>query len=86
MTIPMNTVSEADLAAARKERMKEILEGGELKNLPCPYCHLPRCDRSDYIRCSACGMNWPKGFSDYYSKSPASAWKAKEDAERMARQ
>jgi len=41
--------------------LKEIREGGELKHLPCPFCKLPRCQRSDYIRCSRCGINWLDG-------------------------
>jgi hypothetical protein len=83
MTIPMNQVTEADLAAARKERMKEIEDGGELAELPCPYCNLPRCDRSDYIRCSKCGLNWPKGYD--YGVHPSVSWKAKELVDRATR-
>ena len=83
MTIPINQVTAADLAEARRQRMVEIEQGGDLTDLPCPYCNLPRCDRSDYIRCSACGMNWPKGYDA--SKAPAVAWAAKEEAEKMAR-
>lgn len=40
---------------------KEIAEGGELKNNPCPSCKLPLCKRSDYTRCQRCGMNWMDG-------------------------
>lgn len=43
---------------------REIEVGGNLKDLPCIYCKKPRCDRSDYIRCSSCGRNWKKG-TDY---------------------
>jgi hypothetical protein len=28
---------------------------------PCPLCGRPRVQRSDYIRCNPCGMNWLKG-------------------------
>lgn len=40
---------------------KEIREGGELKDLPCPMCQKPRSQRSDYLRCSPCGVNWLQG-------------------------
>lgn len=40
---------------------REIKEGGELVDLPCPMCGLPRCQRSSYIRCSKCGVNWLPG-------------------------
>ena len=43
-----------------KERIAYELEhrGSEA---PCPFCGLPRCERSDYIRCSRCGINWCEG-------------------------
>ena len=25
---------------------------------PCPFCGKPRVQRSSYIRCNPCGMNW----------------------------
>jgi uncharacterized Zn finger protein (UPF0148 family) len=28
---------------------------------PCPKCGVPRCQRSDYIRCCPCGLNWLPG-------------------------
>lgn len=41
------------------EKLKrEVTEGGELKELPCPFCQKPRSQRSDYIRCQSCGINW----------------------------
>ena len=44
------------------EKLKrEITHGGELTDSPCPMCGLPRSQRSDYIRCSPCGMNWLEG-------------------------
>lgn len=39
----------------------EISAGGELSHLICPFCGLPRCQRSDYVRCSKCGVNWLDG-------------------------
>lgn len=52
-----------------KEQVKREIEvGGTLTNLPCPFCGLPRCERSDYIRCSHCGINW--GHGQDYSHDP----------------
>lgn len=28
---------------------------------PCPFCKTPRNQRSDYIRCRPCGLNWLEG-------------------------
>lgn len=28
---------------------------------PCPFCGTPRCERSNYIRCQKCGINWSLG-------------------------
>ncbi len=44
------------------EKLKREIEvGGELKDLPCPFCNKPRSQRSDYVRCSPCGLNWLDG-------------------------
>lgn len=40
---------------------REAKEGGELVDLPCPFCQMPRSQRSDYIRCQPCGVNWLAG-------------------------
>ncbi len=40
---------------------REATQGGELTNLPCPLCGKPRSQRSSYIRCTPCGMNWSEG-------------------------
>lgn len=37
---------------------REAVEGGELTNLPCPFCNRPRSQRSTYIRCTPCATNW----------------------------
>lgn len=39
--------------------LKETTVGGGLE--PCPFCSIPRCQRSDYIRCAKCGINWTAG-------------------------
>ena len=49
---------------------REAKEGGELKKLPCPFCQeTEKTQRSDYIRCSRCGLNWLDG-EDILTKSP----------------
>ena len=35
--------------------------GGDLVDLPCPFCKKPRSQRSTYVRCQPCGMNWFAG-------------------------
>jgi hypothetical protein len=42
--------------AARQER---LTEAGTMP--PCPLCQKPRVQRSDYIRCNPCGVNWLNG-------------------------
>lgn len=46
-------------AGLRERLAYEIANGGS--ECPCPFCGLPRCQRSDYIRCSQCGINWSPG-------------------------
>ena len=43
-----------------KDRLAYELEHGGSES-PCPFCALPRCQRSDYIRCVRCGINWSPG-------------------------
>lgn len=51
------------------EKLKrEAIEGGELKDLPCPLCGRTRSQRSDYIRCTPCATNWLDG--EDLSKDP----------------
>ena len=38
---------------------REIEKGGKLS--PCPCCGVPRVQRSNYIRCCACAVNWMAG-------------------------
>ena len=35
---------------------------------PCPFCQRMRVQRSDYVRCNPCGLNWLKG--EDLSKNP----------------
>ena len=44
---------------ARARLAEELAHGGTEE--PCPFCKLPRCQRSDYIRCVRCGINWSPG-------------------------
>lgn len=68
----------------RMERLKrETREGGELKDLPCPFCGKPRSQRSDYVRCQSCGVNWLQdemGLPNYLNRNPSAA---RSEAARM---
>ena len=52
-----------DQEANRQERLNEA---GTMP--PCPFCHKPRVERSDYIRCPPCATNWLDG--EDISKDP----------------
>ena len=41
------------MSMTRQERLSEL--GTESA---CPFCQNPRVERSDYIRCNPCGVNW----------------------------
>ena len=57
----MSESSMAEWAVGIKDRIAyEIAHGGS--EAPCPFCGLPRCQRSDYIRCSRCAINWSPGL------------------------
>jgi len=50
---------------------------------PCPFCQKPRSRRSDYIRCSPCGVNWLEQemhLPNYLNRNPSAA----RNAARMA--
>jgi hypothetical protein len=40
---------------------RENVEGGDLRDCLCPFCGRPRSQRSDYVRCQPCGVNWWPG-------------------------
>lgn len=44
----------------RRDALHEELKKGGTE-APCPFCNLPRVQRSDYIRCVVCGTNWMEG-------------------------
>lgn len=44
---------------ARDTLRREIDKGGKLS--PCPKCGVPRVQRSSYIRCAGCALNWMPG-------------------------
>lgn len=55
---------------------REAREGGELKDLPCPFCGKPRSQRSDYVRCQSCGVNWLQdemSLPNYLNRNPSAA-------------
>ncbi len=53
------------VTALKAQLEKENSVGGELAAHPCPFCRRPRAQRSTYIRCNPCGINWFNG-EDYY--------------------
>lgn len=58
---------EAARAAARNEK-------GEMP--PCPFCQVPRVERSTYLRCLQCGINWlleESHLPNYLNRNPAAA-------------
>lgn len=64
---------------------RENNQGGDLIDLPCPFCQRPRSQRSDYIRCQPCGVNWLQEemhLPNYLSRDPRLS---REEAARMAR-
>lgn len=42
----------------REKIALENKQGGELKDKRCPFCGKPRSQRSFYVRCQPCGINW----------------------------
>lgn len=50
-----------EVARVRDKIEKENKVGGELADKPCPFCKKPRSQRSTYIRCQPCGVNWFDG-------------------------
>ena len=58
----------SEMTGLLEKLKREIKEGGELKESLCPLCRKPRSQRSDYQRCSSCGMNWIAG--EDLSKNP----------------
>ena len=71
----------AELIAKLK---KEAKDGGELTDLPCPMCGRPRSRRSDYTRCTPCGVNWLDG--EDLSANPKVARYEKMKADQLASQ
>ena len=50
------TMTYEEQEAARAVQLAEVGTGPD-----CPMCGRPRCERSDYLRCLACGVNWCPG-------------------------
>lgn len=56
---------EAERAAARSE-------AGTMP--PCPFCQTPRVERTNYLRCNPCGINWlleESHLPNYLNRNPA---------------
>lgn len=53
------TISNEDADKAKTQRLKAYRKGGDQS--PCPFCKVPRFQRSDYVRCCVCGINWLPG-------------------------
>ncbi len=56
---------------ARKQRLEEP---GNLA--PCPFCGRPRVQRSTYVRCNPCGVNWldeEMHLPNYLNRLPSAA-------------
>lgn len=61
-------MTEAEQIEARQFRVSEI---GTEPN--CPFCGTPRVERTSYIRCNPCGVNWlneEMHLSNYLSMDP----------------
>lgn len=57
-----------EVARVRDKIEKENRVGGELADKLCPFCRKARSQRSTYIRCQPCGVNWFDG--EDLSKDP----------------
>jgi len=56
-------MEQEEIQAARQAVMDET---GDMP--PCPFCQRARVQRSDYVRCCRCGVNWLDG--ENLSKNP----------------
>ena len=56
-------LTDEQLEEARQARLNEV---GTMPD--CPFCQRPRVQRSDYVRCNKCGINWLNG--EDMSKNP----------------
>jgi ribosomal protein L37AE/L43A len=54
-----------------QEREAYLNEPGTMP--PCPFCQRPRVQRSDYVRCNPCGINWLDG-EDLNRNPKAERW------------
>ena len=67
----IKTLTYEQQEANRQDRLNEK---GTLP--PCPFCKVLRVERSDYIRCNPCGINWlleESNLRDYLNRNPAAA-------------
>jgi len=62
-----------EMVEAKERVQREAREGGELVDLPCPFCKRPRSQRSTCIRCTLCATNWLQeemGLPNYLERDP----------------
>ena len=46
------------LSYEEQEALREMRRNEPGALSPCPFCQTPRVQRSDYVRCNLCGINW----------------------------
>ena len=58
-SVNLPTISAEVADKVKADRLKSYRKGGDQSS--CPFCKVPRFQRSDYVRCCVCGINWPPG-------------------------
>lgn len=66
--VELRRVTYEEQESARAERLAEVGTGP-----PCPFCGVPRVQRSDYLRCNREGINWLSG-EDLSRNPKAERW------------
>lgn len=64
------------LTREEQERIRQEAMDEKGTMPPCPFCKAPRVERSDYIRCNRCGINWlleESELRNYLNRNPAAA-------------
>jgi hypothetical protein len=49
------------MTEGERESLRELRRNETGTMPPCPWCGRPRVQRSDYVRCCRCGVNWLDG-------------------------
>lgn len=71
MTVVMNSGSSGKTEYQAQVEVEQTVGGGLA---PCPICGVPRSQRTSYIRCSKCGINWDA--TDDLGRHPSRSGKA----------